>query len=139
MPSSCHFRLLKFAAGTVVVELPQDVLRQLKAEVPRAAHVGNRLNLPASLLPSLLKTLFRKKFTLQKSLRGWQTHHGWRHAGIGDERPRDNRTGPFDPDAGAERGNVQVVPFGDLVQLQQFVRGRQRNEHASNDLVSRKV
>src|SRR5207248_2858624 len=107
---------------------------QLQAEIPRAAHIGDWLDLRSGHVSGLLEGLCAEKLTLQKSLRDRQTNHSRRHAGVSDKRPRDDGAGSLDPDASAKGSDIQVVPLGNLVQFQQLVPRRQRDENTSNDL-----
>src|SRR5579871_677954 len=135
-PPSVHpFDFLKFRPGAIVVEFLQDILGQLKPEIPRTAHIGDRLDLGAGHLPGLLEGLFAKMLSLQEGLGLPQTNHGGCHAGVGNPGPSNDWSRFLDPDAGTERSYVEVVASGYLVKFQFLISNRQRNGDAGNQLI----
>ena len=132
LPFACGLRPCRF-----VIKLDQNVLRELEPERTRAADVGDRLDLGASERPRLAKCLLRKRPAGQKRLRPGQPEHRRPDPAVSDRGRLDSLTAPPETNARAKGGDVHFLAFGDLVELDDFVGRRERDQHAGDDLVGR--
>src|SRR5436190_10103001 len=92
----------------VVPELGEDVLRELRAVVGRAAHVRDRLDLAARDAAGLLECAQRDRLAGQERLGAREADDRRRDAAVRNGRGVDVPVGGAEADGGGESGDVEV-------------------------------
>ena len=105
-----------------MIELDQDVLGELQAELARAADVGDRLDLGAGhrFPPREMSPPTNGRPARNASV-ARQPEHGRPDAAIGDRGRLDPFAVPADPNGRAKGGDVHFLALGDLVELDDLV------------------